>query len=84
VRVEGQSPSLRCVLSRPLILSPYLEAQGAVYEGRFREDAMDGQGTVKINRALPGSVPGEIFIPFEIQADIRRIHYRAGFGADSH
>jgi hypothetical protein len=45
---------------------------------------MDGQGTVKISRTVPGSVPGEIFIPFEIQADIRRIHYRAGFGGDSH
>lgn len=45
---------------------------------------MDGQGTVKITKALPGSLPGEVLIPFEIQADIRRIHYRAGFGADSH
>lgn len=45
---------------------------------------MDGQGTVKITRSVPGSGPGEVFIPLEIQADIRRIHYRAGFGADSH
>lgn len=59
-------------------------AEGAVYEGRFREDVMDGQGTVMITRAVPGSLPGEVLIPFEVQADIRRIHYRAGFGADSH
>ncbi len=25
---------------------------GAVYEGRFRDDAVDGQGTMKISRAL--------------------------------
>mmetsp|Transcript_14674 Transcript_14674/g.22141 ORF Transcript_14674/g.22141 Transcript_14674/m.22141 type:complete len:748 (+) Transcript_14674:55-2298(+) len=59
-------------------------SEGAVYEGRFREDAMDGQGTLKIHKTVPGPVPGEVLIPIEIQADIRRIHHRAGFGSDSH
>ena len=46
---------------------------------RFREDRIDGQGTVKIEHAMPGVEDGEFFIPLEIQSDIRRIHYRAGF-----
>lgn len=58
-------------------------AEGAVYEGRFREDKMDGQGTCKISRVVLG--PNEEWmIPIDIQADMRRIHYKAGFGEDAH
>lgn len=46
---------------------------------RFREDRIDGQGTVKIERPMAGVDEGDFFIPLEIQSDIRRIHYRAGF-----
>lgn len=56
---------------------------GAVYEGRFKEDKMDGQGTCKILKVLKG-VGDEWMIPIEIQADMRRIHYRAGFGDEGH
>jgi hypothetical protein len=59
-------------------------AEGAIYEGRFREDRLDGQGTVKVHKAVPGPLDGETMIPIEIQADIRRIHLKAGFGADEH
>lgn len=55
-----------------------------MYEGRFREDAIDGQGTLKVSQRVPGANEGEFFIPIEMQADIRRIHHRAGFGAESH
>jgi hypothetical protein len=55
------------------------------YEGRFREDRLDGQGTIKVTSTVPGAEDGEKLIPIEIQADIRRIHLKAGFGAaDSH
>ena len=60
-------------------------AEGAVYEGRFREDRLDGQGTIKVSNVVPGVEDGEKLIPIEIQADIRRIHLKAGFGAaESH
>ena len=55
---------------------------GAVYEGRFKEDHMDGQGTIKLNQCCPGPEEGEIMIPIQIQADIKRIHYRAGLTDD--
>lgn len=55
--------------------------EGAVYEGRFREDRLDGQGTIKVSQVVPGVESGEKLIPIEIQADIRRIHLKAGFGA---
>lgn len=58
-------------------------AEGAVYEGRFREDKMDGQGTCKIIRVLQG-IDDEWMIPIDIQADMRRIHYKAGFGDEAH
>ncbi len=58
-------------------------SEGAMYEGRFREDKMDGQGTCKILHVLQG-VNDEWMIPVDIQADMRRIHYKAGFGDDIH
>jgi hypothetical protein len=58
--------------------------EGAVYEGRFREDALDGQGTLKITRTVPGAGEDEVLIPLDSLADIRRIHYKSGFGGDSH
>jgi hypothetical protein len=58
-------------------------AQGAVYEGRFRDDRIDGQGTIMVTESMPGAEEGEILIPIQIQADIRRIHLKAGFGADA-
>ena len=59
-------------------------AEGAVYEGRFRDDHLDGQGTIKVSDNVPGVEDGEKLIPIEIQADIRRIHLKAGFGAPEH
>ena len=60
-------------------------AEGAVYEGRFREDKLDGMGTIKIESTTVGAQEGEILIPIvQIQADIKRIHLRAGFGDDPH
>ncbi|CAE7376019.1 PIP5K6, partial [Symbiodinium microadriaticum] len=59
-------------------------SEGAVYEGRFRDDVIDGQGTIKISQRVPGPVEGEFMIPLEMQSDIRRIHYRAGFGGGDH
>lgn len=57
-------------------------SKGASYEGRFREDRIDGQGTIQVSESMPGVEEGEILIPIQIQADIRRIHLKAGFGAD--
>lgn len=59
-----------------------LFAEGAVYEGRFKDDHIDGQGTLKISKIVPGLEPGERLIPLEIQTDMRRVHYKAGFGED--
>ncbi len=56
--------------------------EGAEYEGRFREDRIDGQGTVKISDVVPGPVSGDKYIPIQIQADLKRIHWKAGFGDD--
>jgi hypothetical protein len=58
--------------------------QGAEYEGRFKEDRIDGHGTIKVTSSMRGVTPDEIFIPIEIQADIKRIHYKAGFGEGGH
>jgi hypothetical protein len=58
--------------------------EGATYEGRFREDALDGQGTLKISQTVPGGAEDELFIPLDNLADIRRIHYKSGFGGDAH
>jgi len=58
--------------------------EGAVYEGRFRDDRLDGQGTIKVTRSVPGAEDGERMVPIEIQADMRRIHLKAGFGDGGH
>ena len=58
--------------------------EGAVYEGRFRDDKIDGQGTLHIAAVTPGSDVGERLIPVQIQADLKRIHTRAGFGDEGH
>jgi len=58
--------------------------EGAVYEGRFRDDRLDGQGTIKVTRSVPGAEEGERLVPIEIQADMRRIHLKAGFGEGGH
>jgi hypothetical protein len=59
-------------------------AEGAVYEGRFKEDRLDGQGTLKINGVVPGVEEDELLIPVQIQSDLWRIHWKAGFGANAH
>jgi hypothetical protein len=59
-------------------------AEGAVYEGRFREDRFDGQGTLKINQVVPGIEDDELFIPIQMQSDLWRIHWKAGFGSTHH
>jgi hypothetical protein len=58
--------------------------EGAVYEGRFRDDKIDGQGTLNMTAITPGAEDGELMIPLHIQADLRRIHTKAGFGDDGH
>lgn len=59
-------------------------AEGAVYEGRFREDRFDGQGTLKISQIVPGNDADEVFIPVQLQSDLWRIHWKAGFGSTHH
>ena len=55
----------------------------AVYEGRFRDDRIDGQGTLKILAdVVDGVNKGETLLPIDIQADLKRIHLKAGFGFD--
>jgi hypothetical protein len=74
VTEEALSRSLRLVTS---ILCHSNIIQGAIYEGRFREDLMDGQGTVKIIRPVPGINPGEVLIPLEVRPnDIQSDFYR--------
>ena len=36
-----------------------------------------------VTETMPGTEEGEILIPIQIQADIRRIHMKAGFGVDA-
>lgn len=57
---------------------------GAVYEGRFRDDAVDGQGTMKIRQtvAVPKETKDEkadFMIPISFQSDMGHIHRKAGF-----
>ena len=59
-------------------------AEGALYEGRFREDHVEGQGTLKVFKAVPGVSANEMYIPVEIQADLKRVHYKAGFSGGHH
>lgn len=58
-------------------------AEGAVYEGRFKDDRIDGHGTINLSKSVPGNEEGEIMIPIQIQADMRRIHLKAGFGEEA-
>ena len=58
-------------------------SEGAVYEGRFKDDRIDGHGTIKLTKSVPGNDEGEIMIPIQIQADMRRIHLKAGFGEEA-
>ena len=57
--------------------------EGAIYEGRFKDDKIDGHGTIKLIKSVPGNAEGEIMIPISIQADMRRIHLKAGFGEEA-
>lgn len=67
-----------------LILGTVKFAEGAIYEGRFKEDRFDGQGTLKVHQVVPGATNDELMIPIQVQADFWRIHLRAGFGNDTH
>lgn len=58
--------------------------EGAIYEGRFRHDHFEGHGTIKVLKVVPGATEDEIFIPINVQSDFMRIHWKAGFGPDSH
>jgi hypothetical protein len=49
-----------------------------------QEDHFDGQGTLKVERVVPGAVPDEVMVPLQVQSDFWRIHLRAGFGNDPH
>ena len=54
---------------------------GAIYEGRFRDDAIDGQGTLKITKTLTvqSEEKGDFMIPVSFQSDLGHIHRKAGF-----
>lgn len=54
---------------------------GAYYEGRFRDDAFDGQGTLELHEPLPGAEAGDWVIPLDVKVDVARAHARAGFDA---
>lgn len=54
---------------------------GAYYEGRFRDDAFDGQGTLELHQPLPGAEPGDWVIPLDVKVDVARAHAKAGFDA---
>jgi len=58
--------------------------EGGEYEGRFKDDRIDGQGTMKLTSITPGVSADERMIPIQIQADLKRIHLKAGFGDDAH
>ena len=54
--------------------------EGAVYEGRWKDDDATGQGTLKMTLScVPGATDDEMMFPIDIQTDIRRIHAKAGF-----
>lgn len=58
-----------------------------MYEGRFKDDKIDGQGTIKISANVPGNAEeGEqLMVPLQIQSELWRIHMKAGFGvSDGH
>lgn len=59
-------------------------AEGPVYEGRFKEDRLDGQGTLHITNTVPGLEEHDVLIPVQMQSDLWRIHWKAGFGASAH
>jgi hypothetical protein len=64
----------------------------------FRDDRIDGQGTLKMSNSMRGAeevcaaphlciscvwyVQGEILVPIELTRDIRMIHYKAGFNGE--
>ena len=51
---------------------------GAAYEGRFRDDAIDGQGTLVLSQPTC-SANGDWLIPINVQSDLTRVHLKAGF-----
>ena len=52
---------------------------GASYEGRFRGDEIDGQGTLLLQKPVQGAENGSWIIPVQFQSDMGRIHAKAGF-----
>eukprot|EP01138_Halocafeteria_seosinensis_P009227 gb/GECG01009430.1/.p1 GENE.gb/GECG01009430.1/~~gb/GECG01009430.1/.p1 ORF type:complete len:850 (+),score=152.54 gb/GECG01009430.1/:1-2550(+) len=53
---------------------------GATYTGRWKEDKMEGTGTVDTPQGA--AINDDVFfIPVNIQADMKRIHRKAGFSA---
>jgi hypothetical protein len=53
-------------------------ANGVLYEGRFRNDRIDGTGTLRLNAPVRGCEDGEWLVPINL-VDIQRIHVKAGF-----
>ena len=57
---------------------------GANYEGRFKDDKIDGQGALRLEKPVPlleaggGGVRGWL-VPVELKADLARVHQVAGF-----
>ena len=61
---------------------------GAIYEGRFLNDAVSGQGTMKMGRTMvvprdgvPKDEKPDFMIPISFQSDMTHIHAKAGFTA---
>ena len=48
---------------------------GANYEGRFRDDAIDGQGTLALTQPTT-CANGDWLIPIDGQCDLPRVHLK--------
>jgi len=55
---------------------------GADYEGRFRADAIDGQGGLSVTVPVPMDSQDNWLVPIQLKTDIAKIHLKAGFDED--
>lgn len=56
---------------------------GAMHEGRFRNDRIDGTGFLKMTKNVPVVLENEdVLVPIACKTEMRFIHLKAGFSED--
>ena len=58
---------------------------GALHEGRFRNDRIDGTGFLKMEKNTPVKLANDdVLVPIACKTEMRFIHLKAGFSENGH